>query len=106
MSIRKLLAESRRSGPAYVYEPDENGELVHVRTRPARDVSRGHHLSREESLFLLTVTGEWPEPLPAEANCGVQATDVGYSMFELRDRLRTTGIMSGVFAGAESRDPE
>jgi hypothetical protein len=98
MSIRKLLAESRQSGPATKYELDPNGTILSKTERPARSVYRAGRLTQEERLCLLTQTGEWPEDHPAEANIGVQANDNhGYSESGGPD-LRDAGIMSGINA--------
>jgi hypothetical protein len=104
-SVRKLLAESRRSKDAVKYELGEDGTILSKTIRPARGPYTPGRLTPEERLFILTTIGSWPEDLPAEAHVGVQATDLGYGIFETRQELRRTGIMSGVWAGAE-KDPD
>lgn len=104
MSIRKLLAESRRSGPAKVYALDPDGTILAVTERPARGPFKPGRLTREESLFLLTRTGRWPETFPAAAYCGCQPNDWDLSVeldtrpdsLALRSALRASGIMTGV----------
>ncbi len=96
MSIRKLLAASRQSGPATVYELDAAGIITKVTVRPARPAEKMGRLKPEERLHLLMENGEWPDDLPAEAWVGVQANDNhGYDRNALVADLRATGIMSG-----------
>ncbi len=76
-SVRKLFAKSRQSGPATVYTFNDDGTIAEVRTRPARSPFERGTLTREESLCLLMQTGEWPETLAAEADCGMQPNDYG-----------------------------
>lgn len=112
MSIRKLLAESRRSGDATVYDMEADGVTIKaVRTRPARGPFKAGRLTREEAVFLLTQTGVYPETLAAEAYCGMQPndwdlaseTDKRDDSFALRNALKGSGILSG-YADGESGD--
>lgn len=103
MSIRKLLAESRRSGPATVYDLNPDGTIAAIRTRAARGPFTPGRLTKEESVLILISTGAWPETYPAVAWVGVQATDydVGndarLSKVEqsIVHDLRRSGIMAG-----------
>lgn len=105
MSIRKLLAASRQSGPATVYEMEKDGVTIKsVTTRPARGPFTPGRLTKEESVLILISTGAWPETYPAAAWIGVQATDwdvgndarLSKAEHGLVHDLRASGIMSGV----------
>lgn len=108
MSIRNLLAESRRSGPALVVRdcPDGAREIVEVRL--ARSPYHAKRLTPEERLAILTQTGAWPDDFIPDAWCGVQANDNKGATrqqvtenYEVYGELLRTGIMSGLWAGAE-----
>ena len=74
-SVRSLLSDSRKSGPAIVYKtlPDKSRIITEVReARPPHSAPR---LSREEVICILVQTGEMPEHFHAPGNCGVQAND-------------------------------
>lgn len=100
MNVRKLRAASRTSGPATVYELNPDGTIREVRARPARSPYKPGVLTREEYLFILVATGNWPETLSAEIRCGVQPNDYDLSRTYGPDRdtrraLATTGILDG-----------
>lgn len=100
MNVRKLIAGSRTSGPATVYEFNPDGTIREIRTRPARSPYRPGVLSHEESVFILVTTGNWPETLSAEARCGMQANDYDLSKsygpdLETREQLTGSGILDG-----------
>lgn len=75
MSIRKMLVESRRSGPAIKYETEPDGTRVILAVQAARPPNSARRLSREEILCVMTQTGEVPEQFLAPGWCGVQAND-------------------------------
>jgi hypothetical protein len=100
MNVTKLRAASRTSGPATVYDLNPDGTIKEVRTRKARSPHKPGVLTREESLFILMHTGQWPETLSAEIRCGVQANDYDLSRTYGPDRvtslaLRSSGILDG-----------
>lgn len=100
MNVRKLLAASRSSGPATVYELNPDGTIREIRTRPPRSPHKPGILTREESVFILMTTGNWPETLSAEAHCGMQANDYDLSKSYGPDRvtslaMRESGILDG-----------
>lgn len=101
MSVYNLLAASRASGPARVTEFNPDGTIARQYERPARPVWKAGRLSDEERLALLTQTGNYPETLPPESLCGIQANDLDFhSGGSKRDgeslrRLHATGVMAG-----------
>lgn len=110
-SAGALLAASRASGPATVYDLDADGIIVSVRTRLARPPWKAGRLTDDQRLALLTQNGDWPEDIPAEAGIGIQNADNRYeTRGDIRDQIsmamemRRSGIMSGFWAGAEG-DP-
>lgn len=76
-SIRRILAESRFSGPAIEYRTEEDGTRTITRVTPPRPPWRLRPLSREERLCILTVTGSWPEEFISDWRVGVQPNDNG-----------------------------